>query len=350
MISRVIRFTGERQLSVVDEAVATPGPGEILVRTRCSLISTGTETTVFARRFAPGTHWDKWVTYPFFPGYLNAGVIEAVGAGVTQFKPGQRIASRMSHRSVGLLEVGRGGTDASAGECTPSSLPTLIPEGVSDEQACWMGLGKITQVGVRAAEHRLGDDVVVIGLGLLGQLLVQWARLAGARSVIAIDPAGARHAYARSASHRLADRAEHAVERVREVTAGRLADVVYDASGHPAVFGPALAMCRRHGRVVLIGDAGAPAEQRLTPDLITRGITVVGAHDAHAPLASDSPAVWTAQRMADFFIHLISTRQIDTASLISHRFQPDDAASAYDLLETRRDSAMGVLFDWSGTT
>ena len=64
---------------------------------------------------------------------------------------------------------------------------TPIPRGVTDEDATWFGLAKIAQNGVRRAEHRLGESVAVIGLGPVGQLVVQYLRLLGARHVIAID-------------------------------------------------------------------------------------------------------------------------------------------------------------------
>lgn len=137
-----------------------------------------------------------------------------------------------------------------------------------------MGLGKITQVGVRAAQHVLGDTVVVIGLGLLGQLVVQYARLSGASEVIGIDTAPRRLEMAAShgATHTLNMTAEKAREAVFDLTGGRGADVVYDITGHPAVFATALPLARRFGTVVLLGDAGSPNLQTLTGDVVTRGL------------------------------------------------------------------------------
>ena len=77
-----IVFTGPSQLEVQDAPLHAAGPGEVLVEATRTLISTGTEMICFQRKFAPGTHWDNWVKYPFYPGYSMAGRVVAVGPGV----------------------------------------------------------------------------------------------------------------------------------------------------------------------------------------------------------------------------------------------------------------------------
>src|SRR5437867_1450215 len=135
-----------------------------------------------------------------------------------------------------------------------------IPEGVSDDDATWTALGKIAQIGVRAAEHRMGDSVAVIGLGLVGQLVAQYVRLMGAGEIIAIDPATMRleMAKAHGATETLAMPVDQAYSEVQRITRDRGARVVYDVTGHPAVFPDALKLCADHGRVVLLGDTGTP--------------------------------------------------------------------------------------------
>jgi len=146
-----------------------------------------------------------------------------------------------------------------------------IPDGVSDDDATWTALGKIAQIGVRAAEHRMGDSVIVIGLGLVGQLVTQYVRLMGASEIIAIDPAEMRLAMAKAhgATVTLALPAGEALAEVKRLTDERLTRVVYDVTGHPAVFPAALALCADRGRLVLLGDTGTPELQHLTPDVPT---------------------------------------------------------------------------------
>ena len=332
-----ILFTGKNRVEVVSETIPAPEPHEIQVRTRQSLISTGTECIVLGRKYAPGTHWDQWVqSQPsgFLPGYLNAGEVVAVGAQVQDFKRGDRVACRAGHRQLFNVAADR-------------ALP--IPEGVSDEEATWFGLAKITQVGVRRAEHRLGDTVVVIGLGLLGQLVTQYARISGAREVIAIDTAPLRLelAKAHGATHTLKMGVENALDSVKEITQGRLADVVYDITGHPAVFAPALGLARRFGTLLLLGDTGSPGEQRLTSDVVVRGVKIVGAHDGHATATVTDTDFWTEHNMERLFFTYVARGQMKVTDLVTHHFSPQEAPEAYNLLQTDRDNVMGVVFDWT---
>jgi len=341
----IIQFTGEGTLALNTEACPAPGPGQVLIETRRSLISTGTEMTVFKRRFAAGTHWDNWVKYPFSTGYLNAGVVVAVGEGVQGWKPGDRIASREGHASHVVAYVD------SKGQIDGPPLARPIPASLSDDAACWMGLGKIVQVGVRAAEHALGDVVVVIGLGLLGQLAVQYARLSGAARVIGIDTAPRRleMAAAHGATDVIQGTAAEALERVRAIAAAHGidgADVVYDITGHPAVLAQALPLARKFGKVVLLGDAGDPSRQNLTVDVITRGVRIIAAHDCN-PSQSPTPlARWSAVQIHDAFLNWLARGDMKVTDLITNRFKPQQAAEAYDLLDKRRDQVMGVIFEW----
>lgn len=334
MENLAIVFTGREQLELRRESVLEPGPGQVLLRTHKTLISTGTECICYQRNFASGTHWDRWVQYPFRPGYSAAGEVVAVGPGVQGLAPGQRIAARTPHALYVLA---------------PADRCVAIPESVTDEEATWFGLACIVQIGVRAAEHRLGDDVVIIGLGQLGQLVVQYARLSGARQIVAIDPAAARLALAQQggATTILALGATEAQGAVRDLTGGRLADVVYDVTGHPAAFPGALGLARRFGTVVLLGDAGAPHLQNLTGDVITRGLRIVGAHDTHPPAVASDYAPWTHARMADLFFTYLARGQMNVATLTSRSFDARAAVDAYTLLITQRETVMGILLDWT---
>jgi 2-desacetyl-2-hydroxyethyl bacteriochlorophyllide A dehydrogenase len=327
-------FAEKNKVEVRREPVPELKPGQMLVETQQSLISTGTECIVMQGNFAPGTHWHDWAKYPFYPGYSNVGRVVEVGDEVTDFQPGDRVATRSGHRQYIV---------------TDPQQARRIPDGVSDEDATWFGLANIVQIGVRRAEHELGDTVVVIGLGLLGQLAVQYTRLSGARDLIAVDTAPARldMAQAHGATHILKMGVAEARDAVAKLTDDRLADVVYDITGHAAVFAPALGLARRFGKLLLLGDTGTPGDQRLTSDVITRGVRVIGAHDGHAPQTATDHAWWTHANMTKLFFTYLERGQMRVSDLVTHRFAPQDAPDAYKLLTTDRASAMGVLFDWS---
>jgi 2-desacetyl-2-hydroxyethyl bacteriochlorophyllide A dehydrogenase len=342
-----IVFTGKDQVEVRRAPLGRLESGQILVESKCSLISTGTEGIVLGRKFAPGTHWDNWVKYPFTPGYNNAGQVIEVAPDVAHWKVGDRIASRTSHSQFNVRHVGASGPSGPA--VNESGRTSPIPDGVSDEEAAWFGMACIAQVGVRGANHAMGDAVVIVGMGIVGQLVLQYVRALGARDIIVIDTAEPRLEMARAhgATQTLNISVAEAHDAVFDLTQGKGADVVYDVTGHPAVFSPALGLARRFGTLLLLGDAGTPSEQRLTSDVITRGVRIIGVHDGHIASQASDHDRWTHEAMTDLFFSFLQRDQMRVRDLITHRYAPQDAPAAYNLLQTNRDAAMGVVFDWS---
>ncbi|HET6386281.1 MAG TPA: zinc-binding alcohol dehydrogenase [Armatimonadota bacterium] len=334
MRSLNIYFTGPQEVNVVEEDVRDPGEDEILIRGSKSLISMGTELICYARNVEPGSHWDNWIQYPFAPGYSYAGMIQAVGEKVRDLAPGMRVATRTSHRQYVICRAS-------------SALP--IPDGVSDEEAAWFGIASIVQNGVRRAEHSLGDAVVVIGLGMLGQLVTQYTRLSGTSEVIAIDLSETRLGIAQrhGATHTLNMPVQEARQEVERLTGGRLADVVYDVTGFAPVFPNALRLARTLGKIVLLGDSSAPAQQHLTSDLITRGLRVIGAHDANPPHAATEHAWWTHPNMQRLFFKYVERGQMKVSDLTTSRRDPHEAQAAYADLLRDRSQALGTFFDWT---
>ena len=190
---------------------------------------------------------------------------------------------------------------------------------------------------------------MVIGAGILGQLVVQYVRVLGANRVIVIDPAPARldMAAAHGATHTLAIASGDAEDAVADITDGRLADVVYDITGNAAVLPTAFPLARRFGKVLLLGDTGAPSEQRLTGDIIRRGVALVGAHSSNPPPVATDYAHWTHEHMTKLFFTYVARGQMQVEELITQRYAPQEAPAAYAMLTSDRSQAMGVQFDWS---
>ncbi len=334
MQSRNIVFTGKDEVTLFTEPVQEPGPGEVLMKATKTLISTGTESICLSRLFEPGSHWDRWVRYPFSPGYSMVGQVVAVGSDVEGIHEGERFALRAPHHEYVTV---------------PTRELYPVPDGISEEEAPWLGLASIVQNGVRRAEHTLGDAVAVIGLGLLGQLVVQYVRLLGARQVIAVDVSESRLALTREhgATTTLAMGAQEAREHILALTEGKGADVVYDVTGAAPVFSISLTLLRRFGRLMLLGDSGTPSEQRLTGDVVTKALSIVAAHDNTPPPVSTDYAYWSKQRMVELFYTYLLRRDMRVSDLVTHCFSPLDAVEAYRVLREERMTAMGVLFDWT---
>lgn len=323
-----IRFTGPRQVDLEAFEPTEPGPGEVRVRVLYSLLSTGTEATVFARAFDAGTHWDSWVKYPFYPGYALIGEIESLGDAVQDRHMGQLVAIRHGHCSEATV---------SADQTHP------LPDGIDPTQAAWFALGKIASHGALAAEHRIGQSVAIVGAGPLGQMATRWAAASGVESLVVIDPVPSRLALAQAGG--ATDTINKPVGEAKQplwdlCPGGEGPDVVIDVTGHPAVFAPALGLPKRMGRLVLLGDVGRPAQQHLTPDVLMRGIRIFGAHDTHEDC-------WDGPRAIRAFFKLVANGRINLDGLVTHTFRPDQVVDAFELVAERRSETMGVLFDWT---
>lgn len=336
MTSKNIVFTAPKTVELLEEPLESPKAGQILVRAEHSLVSTGTELICLAGEFEPGSHWDNWVKFPFHPGYNRIGIVEEVGAGVTDYAVGDRIASRTNHKQISALD------------CGPTSRTLKVPAGVAPDDATWFGMACIAQIGVRRAAHQLGDAVVIVGAGLLGQLVSQYLRLQGAREIIVIDTAPVRLELARNhgATQVLDMTADKAQGAVFDLTEGHGADVVYDVTGHPAVLPSALKLARSFGKLLLLGDTARPFEQRLTPDVVTRGVQIVGGHDSMPPALASDRDPWSHVEMSQLFFTYLQRGQMRVADMVTHRFSPEQAPEAYSLLLSDRSTALGVIFDW----
>jgi 2-desacetyl-2-hydroxyethyl bacteriochlorophyllide A dehydrogenase len=326
---RRLVFPAKQQVLIEEFDPGKPEAGQVLVRTELSLMSTGTENIVYNRLFDPGTHWDNWVKYPFYPGYTSVGTVEALGEGVTSRKVGDRVAFRQAHRSHAVVkEV----------DCFP------IPDGLSFEQAVWFALAKIAFLGARAAEYRLGDTALIIGAGPIGQMSIRWARAAGVTPILAVDTAKSRMPLAQAGGATVVITAPitEAREAVLAAAKGKLPRVVIDTTGNAAVFSAALTLAADRGRVVILGDTGTPAQQALTPDVLRRGLSIIGVHDGH------NTTEWHDATIVELFYSLATSGRFPLEGLTSHVFAPDQCADAYLTANRDRSSTMGIIFDWAG--
>lgn len=319
-----------RDKGVVDFEVFESLPmveGCVRVESTVSLISTGTEGICLHRLFEPGSHWDGWVKYPFYPGYSIVGQVTEVGPGAEKFSVGQRVVAKVPHAS----EV-----------VAPTKWVVGIPDDVSDIDASWFALAKIGFQGWKASEQMLGDDVLIVGAGPIGQMAVRWAVAAGARRAVVMDTVPFRLdlAEAGGATATLCVSVFEAREAVLDAFGGRLPKIVVDTTGFAAVFAACLPLVQDFGRLVILGDTGKPTEQHLTLDVIRRGLRIVGAHDMH-----DTDR-WHLETIDELFFDLLRRKRFNVEGLSTHAFAAADAARAYELLTTHRNETMGVRFEW----
>ena len=247
-----------------------PTPESIVVDTRYSGISIGTEQNLLSGRVS-------WGPFPICPGYQAVGEVIRVGEEVTGFTPGQLVYYRANADMVREDDVTvspTSGTHCSTGVLDPSAHGVApLPAGVAPHVGALFVMPAVGLNGVDLANVRMGDIVVVHGTGLIGLGVVAAATHRGAE-VIAVDLVDDRLAVAETfgAAHTV-NAADEDPHRILEEHTKSGADVVFEATGLPECIDPALELCRPDGTFVFQGDYGrnpvsfefgTPHERQLT--------------------------------------------------------------------------------------
>jgi 2-desacetyl-2-hydroxyethyl bacteriochlorophyllide A dehydrogenase len=327
-------FRAKRQVAIENASVPDPVAGEVLIRTRVTMISTGTELTILeVKEFAENSTWARYGAFPFAPGYNNIGIVVAAGSPAEEPWVGRRVATYCPHRRY---------VTAKADDLRP------VPDGLDDEEAVFFTFADITMQGTRRGRLRWGEVAVVYGAGLIGQMVARFVLFAGARSVFVVDVSEFRRSLLPE-DHRLVrvDPGEQDLKAlVAGRTAGRMADVVYEATGDSKLIPQEFAALRIEGRLVLVSSPGGSTQFNFQELCGTNSYTIIGAHNrSHTPVATwDNP--WTQKHDSEFFFELQKNGDIDVRPLVTHRMPCTRATEAYDMLMADRTKALGVLLDW----
>jgi predicted dehydrogenase/threonine dehydrogenase-like Zn-dependent dehydrogenase len=274
-------------------------------------------------------------------GYCNVGEILEVGKGVEGFGVGDRIASNGKHAEVVSV---------------PVNLCARIPDNVGDEAAAFTVIGAIALQGIRLVQPTLGEAVVVTGLGLIGQIAVQLLRANGCR-VLGIDFDPAKLAMARSFGAEVVNlgAGEDPVQAAERFSRGRGVDAVLvtAATKSSEPMHQAALMCRKRGRIVLVGVTGLELSR---DDFFKKELTFQvsasygpGRYDPdYEEKGQDYPVGfvrWTEQRNFEAVLDMLADGRLDVQPLISHRFGLEQTEAAYAVVGGSEPS-MGILLEY----
>ena len=365
---QIVQHMGSGETMLLEVPAPRLDPGCVLIQSRVTLISAGTERMLVdfgrasmvekARQQPEKVRLvlDKVRTdgllatmdavrskldQPLPLGYCNAGIVLDVGRGVTRFKAGDRVVSNGGH--AGVVSV-------------PMNLCALIPENVNDESAVFTVLASIGLQGVRLAVPTLGETVVVIGLGLIGLMTVQLLRANGCR-VLGIDFDSSRVALARQMGASTVNPAsgEDPVAAALALSGGNGVDAVLitasTKSSEPT--SQAARMCRKRGRIVLVGVTGLELNRS---EFYEKELSFQvscsygpGRYDPGYEMGGNDYPLgfvrWTEQRNFEAVLSLLADGRLDTKALISSRYDIEQAKSAYDQL-TADSSVLGILLEY----
>jgi 2-desacetyl-2-hydroxyethyl bacteriochlorophyllide A dehydrogenase len=311
--------------------VGKPREKEVLIETETALISTGTELTALTGDFPKPSAWSDYIKYPFVPGYSNIGRIVEVGSGVKDFNVGDIVATTSPHATHAVAIANQ---------------VVKVPENVNIESACFHTIAAGVMNSVRLANVSLGDAVVVVGLGLLGQMAVTFSRMAGAYPVIAIDIAEERLRISKAsgATHIMrADDWNNVAENVRKITKGRMADKVFEVTGNPNVILKAITLTKSLGRFIVLSSPRGRTNMDFHDEVNRPSRIIIGTHFTSQPEYETPYNPWTRKRNTELFFDLLSDGRLTIEHLITHRYSWREAEKAYKMLLEDRTRAIGVI-------
>lgn len=364
-----------KQGNVILEEVPAPvvEPGTVLVRVEYSCISIGTEMSGIRASGLPlwkralkqpenvkkalrmiatqglgkaSSQINERLTATTATGYSAAGVVVAVGEGVEGFQPGNRVACAGAQCAFHAEYI-----------CVPKNLAVPVDDRIGLAEASTVTLGAIALQGVRRASPTLGETFVVIGLGILGQLTAQFLRANGCR-VVGLDLDPSRVALARSLGMELGVSSEAAndIDHVQRLTGGIGADGVIITAATPSdeVISTAFKMCRKKGRVVLVGDVGLNLNRadfyQKELDFYISSSYGPGRYDAnYEERGLDYPigyVRWTENRNMAEYLRQVADGRIQLQPLLSATYPLEQATEAYEALKDASTKPLMVLLSY----
>ena len=378
-MKQVVQSARSGKLALKEVPEARVRAGHLLVRTRASLISAGTERMVvqFAKKSLAAKAkarpdlvkkvLDKAkrdgigatiravmarLDEPLPLGYSAVGDVVEVGAGLEgKFRVGQRVAI-----------AGAGLANHAELNAVPENLCAPVPDDVNDEEACFGTLAAIAMNGVRLLEPQLGDVVAVIGAGLVGQLAAQLLDLAGCR-VIVLDYNAERLKLAEYGGAELVcDLGEgDPAAAIMDLSGGRGCDgvLIAAATDSSEPFDLAANIARDRGKISLVGITGTEFDYRL---FMKKELSLVvsrsygpGRYDPDFENRHVKYPVgfvrWTETRNLEESVRLMSRRRdhrLAVEQMITHRFPFDDAERAYDMVTNNTEPHLGVILEYAG--
>ena len=336
MEKKQIVFTQKDTAELLIGEVPAPNEKEVVVKTYISTISCGTERANISGNPNVSYAEPGRVVFPRYAGYSSSGIVVEKGAAVTGLEIGDRvIVSWGNHQNYNVVS---------------QDQVTKIPyDNISFEEAALFHIGTFPLAAIRKTGLEIGESMLIMGLGILGLMAVQFARAAGATPVIAADPVAERRetALKLGADYALDPTAPDFAARVKALTQGGVNTAV-EVTGLGAGLDQALDCMARFGRVALLG---CTRSSDFTIDYYRKvhgpGITLIGAHTNARP-KFESHAGWFTQK-EDLLtqLRLSNLGRLDLSKMICETYSPAQCTEVYSRLVNDRNCPPVVQFDWS---
>ena len=318
-----ITFTAKGKVEILDRVQEAPGPGEVLIKTLYSAVSPGTELSrLYDTHSAPRS-------FPQNTGYCSCGRVVELGSGVSGVNVGDVVLAGYGHLSHMAFDARK-------------VIP--VPAGVALEEAAFLPLGLVGLQGIRHADVKLGDSVLVVGLGLIGQFAQILARVGGGQPVVGVDLSERRLAIARQTGlvHALNPKAPDYQERLAALVPNGRFRVAIDSTGTPDVISGLFERTADDGAVIVLGGVHRPVTLDLYSHFQKRNLRLIAAGGLSARHWPHSDGL-ANQR---FLLDLMANGRFPVKPLVTHVVPFTQAPEMYRMLNEAKDQAMGVVFQW----
>ena len=310
-----------------EETIGDPEPMQVQVEIKASIVSPGTEKAFILSL----ENTDR--IYPRILGYSAAGIVRAVGRDVTEFKIGNRVAGIMPHCTLHNAEA--------------KNL-VHVPDSISFEDAAFVRIGVIAMQAVRKARIELGESVLVLGLGLIGQTACQLARCNGATPVFGLDIIDSKRKLAHELGCRYVfdSRQPNLENEICALNRGKLPSVTIESTGFPKPIEQAIQLAEKFGRVVILGSTRGSTEINFYRDVHKKGIDIIGAHISCNPIEFSYPGYWTFKDNANAFLSLVEEGRFKTHELVSQYESYLNYRDIYKNVLEKNDDYITSIIKW----
>jgi 2-desacetyl-2-hydroxyethyl bacteriochlorophyllide A dehydrogenase len=329
--ARALWFSAPRTAEFSPETVPPPGPGEVRVRSLASAISHGTEMLVYRGEVPADLPLDLptlagGFSFPIKYGYASVGHVLDAGAGVEHLSPGDLVFVHHPHQEAFVV---------------PAALPVRLPEWLDPTVGPFFANLETALNVVHDTPLRLGETALVFGQGVVGLLLTQLLKLAGARRVLVVEPLKRRRELALEVG---ADEAFEPGEdlrgRVLEATAGRGVDLAVEVSSSGAALQAAVDAVATEGTVVVASWYGTKAVTLSLGGHFHRGRVRLRSSQVGRMNPELGPR-WDLARRTGAALDLLPRLRLK--ELISHRIPFEEAPNAYRLVDESPDEVVQVI-------
>ncbi len=336
---REVVVTGQNQVELQTAIMGTSilSPNEVIIDTEYTFISSGTELANYTGREPKVFQQGTWCAYPWRSGYANVGIVRDVGVNVTRVSPGTRVFTYGRH--------------ASTIRYTHDRLIVPVRDTIDHGVVAASRMAGVAMTSIIVSEIGTQPNVIVFGLGLVGNLASQMFQIQGCR-VIGVDPVEARRKLAERCGIKetIGGNADEVQAQIKEITKGQLANITVDAVGHSSVVMQALQATANYGQLVILGSPRVSVTGNLTEllsDIHLRWITIRGALEWCVPMYPDTGIDTSQFSKQQTIFDWIEREQLHVEPLISHRLKPELIKRAYDGLLNEPDVYTGVVLDWN---